>query len=507
MRRTAGLSDNDRQLLNSRLSDVIDDPEAFRRRAALQRGEHPDTGETIDVNRESQRGKSAQLNEDSAAIVDHAEDQPNEELMDRPPGRGETAMDTLQLGLDAVGVVEPTPIADGTNAAISLVRAATDKERRKEHLQNAAISTAGVIPYVGDLAKLAKIPRAGKTVRNAARLADGAGDAVKATDRASDAGKATTAAQRAAKAEDRAAYRRRVRRALGVSTEQDEREAIARGETAGGGGGASSGGGGGGGDASGGSGGSGGDDGGPPPDGPQPNSGDDPQRRRRARDESVREMEEEVISRRKASDKLKEWGEKITESTLLVGKMVGGYIALYESTRLVNKGNLAYHQHLEEVNADVARAMAIREIAGVRRDIRQGRAMAPALTEAAEADTAMEDVRERFTTPIKRIGTDLSASFAKSQASLINFADTVTGASKGLNMLADGTEWLTGKMDAFGTGITALLNMIPGVNVKPPGGGGAAGTQTSRLLDDMMDGKLDGKAKAGDFFSRGVRKK
>ena len=92
-----------------------------------------------------------------------------EEPAGKQPSRVSTAADILQLGLDAVGVIDPTPITDGVNSAISLGRAfVTDPERRGEHLQNAAISAVSMVPYIGDTAKLAKGGRAARTVSRAA---------------------------------------------------------------------------------------------------------------------------------------------------------------------------------------------------------------------------------------------------------------------------------------------------------------------------------------------------
>ena len=70
---------------------------------------------------------------------------------------GMSMLDWLQLGLDGIGTVEPTPFADLTNMVISLGRAAFDPKNSGNHLKNAGISlmSAG-IPYLGDVAKLAK---------------------------------------------------------------------------------------------------------------------------------------------------------------------------------------------------------------------------------------------------------------------------------------------------------------------------------------------------------------
>ena len=71
----------------------------------------------------------------------------------------DSLIDTIQYALDIVGL-EPTigSVADGTNAIISLLRAALEKEKdkKKQHLLNSAISGVSVIPF-GDLAKLIKL--------------------------------------------------------------------------------------------------------------------------------------------------------------------------------------------------------------------------------------------------------------------------------------------------------------------------------------------------------------
>jgi RHS repeat-associated protein len=68
------------------------------------------------------------------------------------------ALDAVQVGLATVGVIDPTSISDGLNAMISIARG---------DYAGAAISTAAMLPYIGDTAKLA----AGGT-RMAMRAAD-----------------------------------------------------------------------------------------------------------------------------------------------------------------------------------------------------------------------------------------------------------------------------------------------------------------------------------------------
>lgn len=66
------------------------------------------------------------------------------------PDLTELALDMTQMGLDVIGIFEPTPFADLTNTGISVVRG---------NWGDAALSVLGVVPYVGDLAKLGKIPK------------------------------------------------------------------------------------------------------------------------------------------------------------------------------------------------------------------------------------------------------------------------------------------------------------------------------------------------------------
>ncbi|HEY0172495.1 MAG TPA: hypothetical protein VGB98_15845 [Pyrinomonadaceae bacterium] len=60
------------------------------------------------------------------------------------------ALDLTQMGLDIAGILDPTPISDGTNGVISLFRG---------DLLGAGISVVGFIPYLGDLAKLGKVKK------------------------------------------------------------------------------------------------------------------------------------------------------------------------------------------------------------------------------------------------------------------------------------------------------------------------------------------------------------
>lgn len=72
------------------------------------------------------------------------------------------ALDVVQFALDLVGIVEPTGAADGLSALISLGRG---------KWLDAGISGLSLLPYVGDLAKVGKLPKYLKSVREAIQLA------------------------------------------------------------------------------------------------------------------------------------------------------------------------------------------------------------------------------------------------------------------------------------------------------------------------------------------------
>jgi len=71
-------------------------------------------------------------------------------------------IDLIQFGLDLAGILDPTGIADGTSAAISLWRG---------EFLSAGISAVSLIPVLGDLAKTAKLPKYIASVQKAIRIA------------------------------------------------------------------------------------------------------------------------------------------------------------------------------------------------------------------------------------------------------------------------------------------------------------------------------------------------
>lgn len=74
----------------------------------------------------------------------------------------ELLLDLGQIGLDVVGLFDPTPISDGVNGVISLFRG---------DFLGAGISAVSMIPYIGDAAKLGKLGKWAETVAKAVDLA------------------------------------------------------------------------------------------------------------------------------------------------------------------------------------------------------------------------------------------------------------------------------------------------------------------------------------------------
>ncbi len=80
----------------------------------------------------------------------------------RPPDYARLAADVGQIGLDIAGIFDPTPISDGTNALVSVFRG---------NFGDAGLSALGMIPYIGDAAKLGKLGSWARTVHSAVEAA------------------------------------------------------------------------------------------------------------------------------------------------------------------------------------------------------------------------------------------------------------------------------------------------------------------------------------------------
>jgi len=77
------------------------------------------------------------------------------------PTQYDLAVDVVQFALDIVGIVDPSGTADAMSGLISLGRG---------KWLDAAISGVSMVPYIGDLAKTAKLPRYVKSIAEAVKL-------------------------------------------------------------------------------------------------------------------------------------------------------------------------------------------------------------------------------------------------------------------------------------------------------------------------------------------------
>lgn len=87
--------------------------------------------------------------------------QPNN-VNGKPVDVGQLGLDLTQMALDVAGLFDPTPVSDGANGVISLLRG---------DFLGAGISAVSMIPYVGDAAKLGKLGKWAETVTNGVELA------------------------------------------------------------------------------------------------------------------------------------------------------------------------------------------------------------------------------------------------------------------------------------------------------------------------------------------------
>ncbi|MDT8759075.1 hypothetical protein MZO42_10230 [Sphingomonas psychrotolerans] len=88
---------------------------------------------------------------------------------DTAPDPVQLGLDLTQLALDITGIIEPTPISDGSNTIISAGRAigslfSGDWGDAGGHALNGVLSAAGILPYLGDAAKAGKVGKWAQTV-------------------------------------------------------------------------------------------------------------------------------------------------------------------------------------------------------------------------------------------------------------------------------------------------------------------------------------------------------
>lgn len=88
---------------------------------------------------------------------------------DDAPDPVQLGLDLTQMALDITGIVEPTPFSDGANTLISAGRSigslfSGNWGDAGGHALNGVLSGAGMLPYLGDAAKLGKIGKWAQTV-------------------------------------------------------------------------------------------------------------------------------------------------------------------------------------------------------------------------------------------------------------------------------------------------------------------------------------------------------
>lgn len=299
--------------------------------------------------------------------------QTNGESKTKQPSRVSNLMDTFQLALDAIGVVDPTPIADGANAAISLGRAfITDPERRKEHLQNAAISAVSMIPYVGDTAKIAKLPRAAKTVQRTAQT-------IRGVDRATDGVKVMTAAEKRA---TRSSYRDAVEQAT-KSTETQQSTQSAVPPTA---------------------------IGSPDLDGGR-NTGTN----------AAREEAKGVEEYDTWSQKFKNAGNKVADFAGILGKGATKAAAFVGSLNLMNTGVLTLNRDLSAYNGKLATSYAKADAADIQRDIRKAGQLSGSLSKLNREQSELKDKLSDAMMPLQNVAINLLAEVTRITNDAIDF--------------------------------------------------------------------------------------
>jgi hypothetical protein len=265
------------------------------------------------------------------------------------PSRLSTATDAAQSALDAVGVVDPTPISDGINAVWSLGRAFTDPERRGEHLTNAAISTVSMVPYIGDTAKLLKTGRYAKTASRLSKWNEGTSAATKTAQRGN--------------------YREAAGSVLGGNggSGGDNIETVGQGGAAGGNGGSNI-----------------------PPVSPGISPGGDDER-------------EGEAAARGFFGQLHDAGEAVLGFTGPLGKGALQVVAFIEGLKLLNSGVIALNRDLAPFNGQLSAAYAQGDADQLQRDIRKGDELSGPLSTLIAEQSELKDSMDSIVNPIQAI--------------------------------------------------------------------------------------------------------
>ncbi len=162
-----GLNASDRQDLYSNLARDLDGEQLARVYGALDAGQQQELVSAINVNAGRTTQEAFVNNVQRAAL---ASQEAPQGLTDEEKT---LLLDLGQLGLDLVGLADPTPISDGANGLISLFRG---------DFLGAGLSAVSMIPYLGDAAKLGKLGKWAETVSGVVELAAKNADFAKAAE-------------------------------------------------------------------------------------------------------------------------------------------------------------------------------------------------------------------------------------------------------------------------------------------------------------------------------------
>ncbi len=314
-----------------------------------------------------------------------------------PLSRG---LDKVQTTLDAVGAVEPTPIADGSNAVISLVRAATEPGRRKEHLSNAAISAISVIPYVGDIAKSWKYgSKAAKSTSAAAKSAPAPSASQNyGTSVANVSSSLSSLVTSLAFDASTSAGSMAANQTAGTSS------ATASGGSGGAGGSSGRGAGGGGGPGNSGNPGPGSPSGGPSGQPHQVNS---------------------VLT--KLWDGLKTVFEKVAPFASQVAQATFTFITFNTALYAANRAQLKLNENLRLYSGEIQAAYMRLEAGRVMRDVTRARSVEGNLAGLSDAQNRLERAQEEFTRPLQQVVLNLQTKLTDGVAAILELVDSVEG--------------------------------------------------------------------------------
>ena len=486
------LSLDDSRLLTMTLDEAVTHPEQFRRYAAVHRGQDPESENPIDLPAERKRAKKREADQIAAAAVAANPAAVNRTARQRStpatPARKGSGIDLMQLALGAAGIADPTPILDGANAAISVARAVRNPQRRGEHLANAAVSMASMAPYVGDATKLSRIPWAKRTLAavGAAGQATGQSGAGAVMDR-------NVAANQASDEPVNRQGEGRVNAAdvaIGGgprSSDAPPPKQTAAAETAGsvnantnvnirva--------------DAAGGSGSSGGGNfGGGGSDSFGPHPPDPPDGRRNSGTTAIIE--------------------RIDETSLAVGAAATAALAGVVATQKAMSANqrvATTNRDLMGLDSGVTMAYVRSDIADYQRRIRRADGMGDAVGRSVDVQSEFNDLKERFTTPLGSIGSDVASSITDVFVSTGTVIDNVFGistklgyAAKAVGKFAEAIDWVTDRAVDFSGGDGSTPALGPGGKISDDA------PAWQGFLDDIRDGKRDNKVETDPFFLNG----